>query len=109
MKKNRLATRRARVQADNELANNNNAGSQASIREETVTMEVQEQFSPILPVSVLMSSTYLSQGNKLSDSQPTGNLSQVYEETTVIEKTIIGGLSQENNLKEPTSPEIKDR
>ena len=108
-RKNRLATRRARVLADSELANNNNAGSQASIQEETVTMEVQEQFSPILPVSVLMSSTHLSQGNQFSDSQPTRNLSQVYEETTVIEKTIIGGLSQGNNLKEPTSPEIKDR
>ena len=56
-----------------------------------------------------MSSTHLLQGNQFSDSQPTQNLCQVYEETTVIEKTVIGGLSQGNNLKEPTSPEIKDR
>lgn len=108
-RKSRLATRRARVQVDNELANNNNIGRQAPTQDETMTMEVQEQFSPILPVSMLMSSTHLSQGNHFSDSQPTRNLSQVYEETTLIEKTIIGGLSQGNNLIEPTSPEIKDR
>lgn len=76
---------------------------------QSTVMEVNEMLSPILPVSNLMSSTHLSQANQFTDSQPNRDLSAVYENTTLIEKTIIGGLSQGNTLKEPTSPDINDR
>ena len=76
---------------------------------QSIAMEVNEVLSPILPVSNLMSSTHLSQVNQYTDSQPTRELSAIYENTNLIEKTVIGGLSQGNTLKEPTSPDINDR
>lgn len=104
-RRTRLANKRVRTQTEVEQnrAINLNPDSQS------IEMEVNEVLSPILPVSNLMSSTHLSQVNQFTDSQPARDLSAVYDNTTLIEKTIIGGLSQGNTLREPTSPDINDR
>ena len=72
-------------------------------------MEVNDNLSPISnvsPVSHVMSSTHLSQINHYTDSQPVRDLSAVYNETTMIERTLIYGLSQGNAIQEPTSPDM---
>ena len=61
-------------------------------------MEVNAELSPItsnanIHVSHLMSSTHLSHINHLADSQPTGDLTSAYNNSTVMDQTIIGGLS----------------
>ena len=56
-----------------------------------------------------MSSTHLSQLNHYTDSQPVRDLSTVYNERTVIKRTLIGGLSQGNAIQEPTSPDMSHR
>lgn len=73
------------------------------------TMEVNNVLSPIprVPsVTNLMSSTHLSQINPFTDSQTARDLSEIYEEATVTDQTIIGGLIQDNIPQEPTSPDI---
>ena len=104
-RRTRLVDRRMRAQTEEEQ----NRETNPICDNQSIAMEVNEVLSPILPVSYLMSSTHLSQVNQYAASQPTRELSAIYEDTTSIEKTIIGGLSQGNTLKEPTSPDINDR
>ena len=71
-----------------------------------INMEVSNNLSPITPVNHLMSSTHLSHLNHNTDSQPVHNESTIYNETTVIDRTVLGGISQENYPTEPKSPDI---
>ena len=61
-------------------------------------MEVNAELSPItsnanVHVPHLMSSTHLSNINHLADSQPTEDLTSAYNNSTVMDQTIIGGLT----------------
>ena len=76
---------RGRVTNQNQISQNQHA-----------VVEVNDNLSPVFivsPVCHVMSSTHLSQINHYTDSQPVRGLSAVYNETTVIERTLIGGMS----------------
>ena len=106
-RRNRLANRGARVE-NNEVRDVNEASSNQDSHNQPTAMQVNNTLSPILPMANLMSSTHLSQLNQYTDSQQVRDLSAIYDHTTIIEKTIVGGLRQGNTLQEPTSPDIND-
>ena len=77
-------------------------------------IEVNAELSPItseanVHVSHLIFSTHLSHINRFADSQPIRDLTSVYNNSTVMNQTFFGGLSQENAKQEPTSPVISHR
>ena len=70
-------------------------------------MQVDTALSPIHPVGHLMSSTHLSQVNQYTDSQQT-KIFNAYDEETLVDRTVIGGIRQGNYPQEPTSPNMHD-
>ena len=70
-------------------------------------MQIDTALSPIHPVGHLMSSTHLSQVNQYTDSQQTNNFT-AYDEETLVDRTVIGGIRQGNYPQEPTSPNMHD-